>query len=176
MMNKENKTIPFYSEVQPVRQIWIWLFVIFLAGLIWYFFIKQVIMGIPLGDRPAPDVMLVIFWLIFGIGFPLLFISAKLITEVRDDGIYIQFFPFHWTFRKIAFSEIKRYDKRTYRPIIEYGGWGIRKGRKGMAFNMSGNQGVQLELYNNKRILIGSKRPEELFQAIQIKYDAQKSA
>jgi len=174
-MNKENKTKPFYSEVQHVRQIWIWLVVLFLTGLFWYVFVKQVIMGIPFGNRPAPNVILVIFWFIFGIGFPLLFFSTKLVTEVRNDGIYIQFFPFHWTFRKITFGEIRRYDKRTYNPILEYGGWGIRKGRRGMAYNVSGKKGVQLEFFYHKRLLIGSKRPEELFQAIHTKYCEQKS-
>ena len=174
-MNKENKTDPFYSEVQRVRQIWIWLVVLFLAGLFWYIFVKQVIMGIPLGSRPAPNLILAVFWLIFGIGFALLFISAKLITEVRNDGIYIQYVPFYWTFRKIGFRELTRYDTRTYKPIREYGGWGIRKGRQGMAYNMSGNKGVQMEFLNNKRLLIGSNRPEELFQAIHRGFSEQKN-
>ena len=174
-MNKENKMVPLYSEVQRVRQIWIWLIVLLLAGLFWYLFAKQVIMGSPLGSRPAPDVVLAIFWLIFGIGFPLLFFSAKLITEVRNDGVYIKFFPLHWSFHEITFRELKRYEVRTYKPIREYGGWGIRKGRHGDAYNMRGNKGVQLELYNNKRILIGSIHPEELYQAIHTRVSDQKS-
>ena len=60
-----------------------------------------------------------------------------------------------------------RWEARTYRPILEYGGWGIRytMGR-GWAYNVSGNQGVQLELASGKRILIGSQRAEELARAI----------
>ena len=45
-----------------------------------------------------------------------------------------------------------------------------------MAFNMSGNKGVELESFDNKRLLIGSRQPEELFQAIHTKYSEQKSA
>ena len=168
-MNKENETEPFYREVQPVRQIWIWLFVICLAGLFWNFLVMQVIMGIQFGSRPAPNIILVIFWLLFGIGFPILFISAKLITEVRKDGIYIKLFPLQWNFNIIAFRDLTRYYTITYKPISEYGGWGIRVGRKGMAYNMSGNKGVHMEFFNNRRLLIGSRRPEELFQAIHIR-------
>lgn len=175
-MNNENIKYPTFSEVQRVRQIWIWLIVFFLAGLFWYAFVKQIIMGSPFGSKPAPNLLLAIFWMIFGAGFPLLFVSAKLITEVRYDGVYVKFFPFHWTFRKIAFSELKNYEKRTYSPIREYGGWGIRKGHHGIAYNMSGNKGVQLEFTNNERLLIGSDRPEELFQAIHIGYCEQKGA
>ena len=107
-----------------------------------------------------------IFWIIFGIGFPLLLPFTRLITEVRDDGIYIKLFPLHWSFRKIALKDLKTYTICKYRPIMEYGGWGIRRGRNGMAYNMSGNLGVQLELLNGKRFLIGSLEPEELFQSI----------
>jgi len=32
---------------------------------------------------------------------------------------------------------------------------------------MNGNKGVQLELHDGKRFLIGSLQPEELYQAIQ---------
>jgi hypothetical protein len=35
-----------------------------------------------------------------------------------------------------------------------------------MAYNVSGKEGVQLELANGKRILIGSQRAEELARAI----------
>ncbi|MHC4338483.1 MAG: hypothetical protein ACYSTG_11155 [Planctomycetota bacterium] len=58
---------------------------------------------------------------------------------------------------------------RTYKPIREYGGWGIRYSfRKGIgrAYNMSGNKGVQLVFKNGKKLLIGSQKPDELAQAI----------
>ena len=61
-----------------------------------------------------------------------------------------------------------RWEARTYRPLLEYGGWGIRYAPfgKGWAYNVHGSQGVQLELTNGKRILIGSQRAEELARAI----------
>jgi len=39
---------------------------------------------------------------------------------------------------------------------------------KGKAYNVSGNRGVQLELLNGGRILIGSQKPEELVKAINL--------
>jgi hypothetical protein len=166
-MNQDKGINPVYREVQHIRQIWIWLPIVFLAGLLWYGFILQILMRIPFGTRPAPDIVLLIFWLVFGIGFPLLLPFTKLIVEVRKDGIYIQFFPFHWSSRKIDFKEITSYEIRTYRPIRDYGGWGIRKGRQGTAYTMSGKEGVQLALRNGKRFLVGSQQSEEFFRAIQ---------
>ena len=59
------------------------------------------------------------------------------------------------------------YAARVYRPIREYGGWGIRYGKNGKAYNISGDRGVQLELQNSKPLLIGSQRADELAQTIQ---------
>jgi hypothetical protein len=120
-----------------------------------------------------PVILLVIFWFIFGIGLPALFFFCRLVTEVRDDGIYICFFPFHWTFRRIAFTEVKQYEVRTFHPIREYGGSGIRYGPKGKAYTVSGDRGVQIELLNGKRLLLGSQRAEELQRAIHAKYGEQ---
>lgn len=167
-MSYTNGRNPIYREVQKVQQIWVWLIILFLAGLVWYGFIEQILMGRPFGTRPAPDIVVIIFWVIFGIGVPLILPLTKLITEVRDDGVYVQLFPFHWSFRRISFKEIKSYEVRTYRPIREYGGWGIRKGPQGMAYNMSGNKGVQIDFITGKRLLIGSQQPDELYRLIQV--------
>jgi hypothetical protein len=86
---------------------------------------------------------------------------------VRDDGIYIKLFPFHWSPRRIDFAEVKSCEVRTYRPIREYGGWGIRRGRQGRAYSIKGIQGVQLELASGDRVLIGSQKSDELFIAIE---------
>ena len=88
---------------------------------------------------------------------------------MRHDGLYIKFFPIHLSYRKIRWEEIKNYQARTYNPIREFGGWGIRWSwsLKRKAYNVSGNRGVQLELSNGKQVLVGSQRPEELAQAIE---------
>jgi len=87
-MNQKNGISLIYRLIQRVRQIWIWLIILFLVGLVWYGFIIQVVMHNPFGTRPAPDIVLILFWLIFGIGFPLLLPFISLIIEVHDDGIY----------------------------------------------------------------------------------------
>lgn len=55
---------------------------------------------------------------------------------------------------------------RSYNPIGEYGGWGIRGGKlwsksKGKAINVSGDIGIQLELKNGDKLLIGTQKKEE---------------
>jgi hypothetical protein len=58
---------------------------------------------------------------------------------------------------------------RKYNPIKDYGGWGIRWGsfRKGNAYNMSGNMGLQLVFKDGKKLLFGTQRSSELDQIIE---------
>jgi hypothetical protein len=155
-----------FHEVQRFRQLWIWIFVFFLMGLSWYSFIQQIVSKIPFGTRPAPDLVVIGMWILFGWVLPIMAFKIGLIIEVRGDGIYIRFIPFHLKFRTMPFEEIQSYETRTYRPLREYGGWGIRYGAGGKAYNVSGNRGVQLVLLSGRKILLGSQKPEELVLAI----------
>lgn len=166
MNNSFQKPEIIFKEEQRFRQRWLWAIVIFSSAIPWLGIIIQVILGQKLGNNPAPDWIIILIWLVFGIGFPLLFYSTRLITEIRKDGIYLRFFPFHRKFKTYLYDEIESYDVREYRPIYEYGGWGIKYGFGGMAYNVYGNKGIQLILKNKKKLLIGTQKPEEFFSAI----------
>lgn len=101
-------------------------------------------------------------------GVALLIIGMKLVTEVDSDRLRVRFFPF--VRRDIPLKDIIHWEARTYSPILEYGGWGIRTGlfrrRGGGALNARGNRGVQLRFADGKDLLVGSQRPEELAAAI----------
>lgn len=119
----------------------------------------------------SPEILPIIILIIAGICVPIaiavLFVLLKLETEVRSDGLYIRYFPFHINFKRFTTENLSRYYARKYKPLLEYGGWGIRCSlRKGKAYNVSGNKGVQLVFKNGKQLLIGSQRAEELEQAI----------
>ncbi|MBL8796892.1 MAG: hypothetical protein JNM56_23525 [Planctomycetia bacterium] len=95
-----------------------------------------------------------------------LLFGMKLRVAVDGERLHVRFTPF--VDRSISLAEIRSWEPRTYQPIVEYGGWGIRYGLfgKGQAYNTRGNRGVQLELNDGSRLLIGSQRAEELAQAI----------
>jgi hypothetical protein len=57
--------------------------------------------------------------------------------------------------------------------VREYGGWGIKGWSfKSVAYNISGDRGVQLTLRDGRRIMLGSRRPDELAQAIETQRQA----
>ena len=155
-----------YREVQRFRQFWIWILVIAVSLITIWGMVQQIVLSKPFGNNPAPDIVLIIIVVVIGFGLPIFFYVTNLTTEVRNDGVYFRFFPLHISFRKIGLEDINGFDVQTYRAIRDYGGWGIRYGRKGKAYNVSGNRGVQLRLSNGELILIGSQHPEEMAEAI----------
>jgi hypothetical protein len=113
------------------------------------------------------DVFLGMVPLLFIIGVLVyLFLKARLITQVREDGIYVRFTPFHRAFKKFGWDNIDHLYLREYNPIREYGGWGIRMGPSGRAYNVSGNTGIQLVLKNGGRVLIGTRMSDDLGQVL----------
>ncbi len=163
--SKESNTT--FHEEQQFRQTWVWIILIVPTIILWYIAIQELIFGNIVGNSNASKEMIFVFWLGFGVLFPLFFYKLKLITQVRQDGLYIKFAPVHFSFKKIQLDDLKRHYVRTYDPIGEYGGWGIKYGKTGKVYNVSGDRGVQLEFTNKKSLLIGSQKPEQLDSAIE---------
>ena len=128
----------FFHEEQRFTQAWIWLVVLALAGLSWWALVTQILLDEPFGDDPASEWVLWIGWLAFGIGFPVFIGSLKLTVSVSYERVLIRFRPL--VRRPIPLSEICHSAERTYRPLREYGGWGIRGWGAKRAYNVSGNR------------------------------------
>jgi hypothetical protein len=156
-----------FIEKQRFTQWWIWLILLTINGALIYGVIKQVLGGQAFGDKPAGDTELL---LITGtlVIMTLLFLGMRLETKIDKAGIYVRFFPFHLKFKHYSWDSLKRCHVRQYAPLMEYGGWGLRLGLfgKGTAYNVSGNTGLQLEFTDNKKLLIGTKKPEEMTQTL----------
>ncbi|MFD1337449.1 DUF6141 family protein [Oceanobacillus iheyensis] len=151
-----------FHEIQHFRQIWVWISILLSASLMWYDFIQQIIFGKTVGSNTAPDAVVIAFWVLFGIIFPVfILLFLKLETEVRNDGIYIRFFPFHLQYRTFLFKDIQHYESITYSPIKRFGGWGIRFNTAGeTAYNVKGKKGIELKLKYGT-VVIGTQKTEE---------------
>lgn len=156
-----------FREEQRFRQLWLWILLLGGALLQWIIAWQQLVLGRLFGDNPASGTLVIILLIVFSIAIPALLYKMRLIVEVRQDGVYVRFWPFHLKEQRFAFENIERSYARTYRPLRDYGGWGIRYSGKGKAYNVSGDRGVQLELENGRRVLIGSQRSEALAAAIE---------
>ncbi|HZV70873.1 MAG TPA: DUF6141 family protein [Saprospiraceae bacterium] len=155
-----------FSEKQKFIQWWLWLILLGSNGFLAYGVITQVVLGKTFGSRPSGDVEIL---LVFGLTLmlSLLFFSFKLETLIKTDGVYVRFFPFHISFRHFTWEQIRKANVRQYNALLEYRGWGLRGFGKNRAFNVSGNQGLQLEFEDYKKLLIGTRKPDEIREALQ---------
>lgn len=160
-----------FHEEQRFRQAWLWVLLIAVAIGVGFPALYELWMRITTDSPPRPDaapglvlVAAAAATCIIAIGVPLLFLFLRLEVDVGDSLVHIRFVPFHT--RTIRCEDITCCTVRTYKPLRECGGWGIRHIRGGWAYTVAGNEGVELELKDGRRVLIGSKRSEELAGAI----------
>lgn len=152
-----------FSEKQQFRQWWIWLILLFpFATNIWQNYKENQTFQLNF-----KSIYFVVFLIVIIIFFFFWIMTLK--TEITTEGVSVQFFPFHLKPRFFPWQNIKSIYVRKYSPLREYGGWGLRVGifGKGTAYNVSGNIGIQLEIIPNKKLLIGTRQPEEVKFALQ---------
>ena len=155
-----------FTESQKFRQWYVWLAVAIAPIIFVWALLQQVVLGVPFGTHPSGNVVLILLAIVFGIAFPFFLYRMGLDVQLSNEAIHMRFWPFHLKPRTFYFSDIDNAEPVTYSPLKDYGGWGIRYGAKGKAYNVSGKQGVVITLKTGQSILIGSQRHEELSSLI----------
>jgi hypothetical protein len=147
-----------FEEHQRFRQPWLWAMLLgacVVAG--------GDVVGAVRGGRGSPWTALILLlpaslvWLLY---------ALEMGVRVDAEAVSVRFCPLWGT--RIPLDDVISCEPRTYRPILEYGGWGVRYSPfgRGWAYTVSGNRGVQLVLASGRRALVGSQRPQALADAI----------
>ena len=157
-MYRYEETVSFHPVVQ-------FLYVLGVAGVVW----AQVAALPTLPWVPAViGVPLVLLPLMFG----------RLLIRMDADMLTAEFGYLGWPLQRVPITNIAHARVVTYRPIFQFGGWGIRAGRldgeRTSVYTVRGTTGVLLELaeeqrisgFRSKRFLIGSLEPDRLSAAI----------
>ncbi len=150
-----------FKEEQRFNQLWlIILMVISLLAPI------GIILGVYFKDPSSFSVLELVALIGFLILVSTFIFSFKLISRIDENGIHYKFSPFHWKFRTLQWNDINKAYVRNYDALSEFGGWGFKGGplwkkSKGRAINVSGDVGIQLELNNGKKLLIGTQKKAE---------------
>jgi hypothetical protein len=164
-----------YSESQRFRSTaWLYfvlLLFVFMVTLTLYGLFSQLVLNIPFGSNPMSDGGLIavsVFTLLLPVTLLWLFWSASLEVIIATDGLYFRYVPFINKYRKIEIIAIENCEVRKYRPIMEFGGWGVRYSmkEKTICYNVRGNLGLFVVLKSGKRILFGSQDPHKLKAAL----------
>ncbi|MGP0065972.1 MAG: hypothetical protein ACLQGP_20525 [Isosphaeraceae bacterium] len=112
----------------------------------------------------------VLMGLVVGIGLVMFLVMFLLYmtTEVTPTDLRVWFGWIPVYRRVVPIGELRRVEIVTFRPIADYGFWGIRNGPDGeRALIARGNRGVRLELADGSFLVIGSQRHEELASTLQ---------
>ena len=142
-----------FTETQRFSQRWRWL----LAALTLLALGSSGIAMLKAPSWPALLIMAVVL-------LPLLAGLWLMRLEVRVDaaGIHYRYLPLLWRWRYWPWTDFQKVFPRTYSPLGEYGGWGI-KGLPGeLVYNVWGPAGLQLVFQSGNRLLLGTQQPEQL--------------
>ena len=147
-----------FTETQRFTQWWLWLIIIGSWITMMY--------SIALVSPPTTGTFMISFSV--GMLLPVLFWQMKLVTRIAEEGIYVRFTPFHFKEKFYAWDSLSACYVRTYSPLMEYGGWGIKYGfnGQGKVYNVSGEVGLQLKFKKGDPLLIGTQKGEEIKQVL----------
>ncbi len=160
----DSRGVPLFREVQRFRSWIFYLPIAIVTVVVWWKFYEQVIRGRPQGTEPLPNWAAWTLAIVFGLGFPAFAFLVRLVTEVVPGELSVRLYPFRTV--RFPVADIRSLEVREYSPLREFGGWGVRVGPGGKAYNAYGNLGVQLVLADGRRVLVGSQRPQELEAAL----------
>ncbi len=143
-----------FKETQRFTQWWLW---IVLIG-------SWIALMYSIATVSAPTTISFFISMGFGMLLPVLFWQMRLTTRISTEGIYVRFIPFHFKEKFFPWDSIESAQVRTYSPLMEYGGWGIKYGfnGQGKVFNVAGDQGLQLVFKSGEKLLIGTQKPTEI--------------
>jgi hypothetical protein len=107
--------------------------------------------------------------IVLGVGTAVaaLLLSVRMVVVVTRERLTIRYFPL--PFREtIPISRIGSYEVVAYRPLADFGGWGIRySGRlRALGYTVSGTQAVRIVRPGLQTLMVGTQRPEELSEAL----------
>ena len=145
-----DETDDVFIEEQNLDQGWIWL----LMGIV----TLGVFVSLLMAGQWGSIMFVVGAILVASMSIMSLF---RLNTKIDREGVHYHVNPFPMKYKTVRWEEIDQIYVRRYSPLLEYGGWGIRYGRKGWAYTARGNEGIQMVLKNGKRILIGTQLGED---------------
>lgn len=112
------------------------------------------------GDRLAGGVILAVVavaiqWLVVG-----------MTVRLYRDELVLSLGRVPLIRKAIRYDEIVDLQSVTYRPLMEFGGWGVRFRGKKKAWSARGNQAVVLHLADDTMLYVGSDHPHRLEERI----------
>ena len=99
----------------------------------------------------------------------LLLYFIQLEWKFTESDFRYRFFPFIIKERIIQYSDIQNMSVMKINPLLEFGGWGLRRGKLGKAYTTDGNLIIHIELKSGQKLNFTVKNNIEVERVIQLK-------
>jgi hypothetical protein len=149
-----------FSERQHFRYVWLCGVLILTSFMMLFCVLRLIFTDMQLASK-IPIYTLLIGCTMLSFFFTYMFLNFRLDTHIGADGVYVRIFPFQLRYEHYCWSSIRKVSVRQYNPLQEFGGWGVKNLGKTRALHVSGNKGIQLELSDGVRLLIGTNKERE---------------
>lgn len=153
-----------FSETQRKQPLIAYLVMVPLVGLMIWAIVQQIILGKPFGENPSSNLGLIAIGSLVFLLAALLF-SIRLELQVSKDSIRFRLSPITRA-KTVQTEQIALAEVIEYKPLQHFGGWGLRWGKYGAAYTVSGKYGLRIETKKGKKLFIGTAKPEKLKEAI----------
>jgi hypothetical protein len=153
-----------FHEEQAFRQWHAMLVLAMPPAALIFVTVRQLVWHHPRGTPPVSNGGLLFLAVLLVLVYVRL-ITVRLVTELRPKEITVGLRGLGRK-RKIPLNSVRTARAVEYDPIRDFGGYGIRSGLRGRAYIARGNRGVELELQDEHKVLIGSQDPARLVRQI----------
>lgn len=89
-------------------------------------------------------------------------------VEVRQDEIVLALGGGHVFRKRVPYEQIERLEAVRYRPLVEFGGWGVRGSKQRQAWSARGDRAVVLHLVDGRQLYVGSDHAPRLAERIRV--------
>jgi hypothetical protein len=154
----------FFHEEQAFRQWHARLVLAMPPAALIFITLRQVVWHRPWGTQPVSNGGLLFLSVLLVLVY-LRLITVRLVTDLRPTEIAVGLRGL-WRKRRIPLCQVRAASAVEYDPIRDFGGYGVRSGPRGRAYIARGNRGVELELQDGRKVLVGSQDPVRLAKCI----------
>ena len=99
-------------------------------------------------------------------GWGLLAVLGGLTVRVEETRVVMHLGSVALLKKTVPFEEIVSLESVSYRPLREFGGWGVRGWGKKKAWTARGDRAVVIGLGEDRRLYVGSDHPERLEEVL----------
>lgn len=154
-----------FREEQRFRQWWLLLMAAFPVVVAWAAFWRQIVADAPFGSDPAPDWVILVLFVVVGLGVPLALWRLRLETVVDERVLTVRFPPF--PARQVELDAVLAVRVVAVRALAQWGGYGYRRKLSGdVAFLVRGARAVEVSSGTGPTLVVGSQRPDQLATAL----------